>query len=63
VKVYVDRRLVLTRRGRRLRALTLPGLPGSRSHTLRVITYTRSGGVHTRRWKVWGCAHRLRVHR
>jgi dienelactone hydrolase len=63
VKVYVDRRLVLTRRGRRLRALTLPGLPGSRSHTLRVITYTRSGRVHTRRWKVWGCAHRPRVHR
>jgi dienelactone hydrolase len=63
VKVYVDRHLVLTRAGRRLRIVTLPGLAGSRSHTVRVLAYTHSGRVTTLTRRVWGCEHGGRTHR
>ncbi len=58
VKVYVGRRLVLVRRGRSLRAVTLAGLPGSARHRIRVLMYTRQGFARTLRRTVYGCAHR-----
>ncbi len=63
VKVYVDRRLVLTRTGRRLRLVSLPGLPGSRPHVLRVLSYTRSGQARRLTRRVWGCEHVARARR
>ena len=39
VRVYVDRHLVATRRGHALRSVTIPGLPGSARHTVRVYAY------------------------
>jgi hypothetical protein len=55
VKVYVGRRLVMTRRGRNLRAVSLAGLPGNASHTVRVLEYTRKGFARRVTRRVHGC--------
>ena len=56
VKVYVGKRLVLTRRGRSLRSVTLPGLPGTAKHRIRIDTYTRAGLARRTLRMVSGCA-------
>lgn len=55
-KVYVDGHLVLTRTGRQLRAVTLPGLPGKARHRVRLYQYTRRGLARTTTRDVYGCA-------
>ncbi len=57
-KVYVDRRLVLTKRGRRLRSVRIAGLPGTARHTVRVYAYPRRGRARRIVKHVYGCAHR-----
>ena len=58
VKVYVDRRLVLTRHGRSLHAVTVPGLAGTARHRIRIATYTRRGFSRAFTRTVFGCGHR-----
>jgi hypothetical protein len=58
VRVYVDRRLVLTRHGRSLRSVTLPALPGARRHRIRVYEYSGRRLVRIARLRVFGCARR-----
>jgi dienelactone hydrolase len=58
VKVYVDRRLVLTRRGRRLRSVRIAGLPGTARHTIRVYAFPRRDRTRRIVKHVYGCAHR-----
>jgi hypothetical protein len=55
VKVFVDRRRVLTRGGRSLRVLTLPGLAGRGRHTIRVYEYNRKGFAKRITRHVNGC--------
>jgi dienelactone hydrolase len=55
VRVYVGRRLVMTRRGRSLRAVSLRALPGNGSHTVRVLEYSRSRLVRRVTRTVRGC--------
>jgi hypothetical protein len=57
-QVYVDHRLVLTRRGRSLRAVTIAGLPGRARHIISVWRYTRRGLARQLTRHVYGCAHR-----
>ncbi|HTU85666.1 MAG TPA: hypothetical protein VMF57_08850, partial [Solirubrobacteraceae bacterium] len=56
VRVYVGKRLVMTRRGRSLRSVRLSGLPGNGSHKIRVVEYTRSGRARVATRTVRGCA-------
>jgi dienelactone hydrolase len=56
VRGYVDHRLVLTRRGRALRSVTIPGLPGRARHRERVYEYTRRGLARVVTRHVYGCA-------
>jgi dienelactone hydrolase len=58
VKVYVGRKLVLTRRGHSLRSVTIGGLPGSARHKVRVFVYTRKGLAQRITRMVYGCAHK-----
>jgi hypothetical protein len=58
VVVYVDSRRVLTRRGRALRSVSIPGLAGSRRHRVRVYEYTRKGFARRVTRYVYGCARR-----
>lgn len=58
VRVYVDRRLVLTRRGRALHSVRVPVLAGSGRHRIRVLMSTRRGRTRTVRRTVYGCARR-----
>jgi hypothetical protein len=58
VTVYLDGKLVLRRRGRALRSLAIPGLPGSRRHTSRVYEFTGKRLVRVSKRTVYGCAHR-----
>jgi dienelactone hydrolase len=58
VKVYIEKRLVLTRRGRSLRAVSVPGIPGTRRHTVRVFTFTHAGRARRLERRVWGCGRR-----
>jgi dienelactone hydrolase len=58
VKVYVDHRLVLTRRGHSLRAVTLAGLPGASAHRVRIWVYTHRGLAKRLARTVYGCAHK-----
>ncbi len=55
-KMYVDGRLVLTRTGRSLRAVTVPGLPGKARHRVRLYEYTRRGLARITTRDVYGCA-------
>ncbi len=57
-RVYVDRRLVLTRRGRSLRSVTLPALPGDRRHRIRVYEYSGHRLVRVARMQGFGCVRR-----
>ncbi len=64
VKVYVDHRLVLMRRGRALRSVTIAGLAGTGRHHIRVLAYSHRRLVRKLNRTVYGCAHRTpRRHR
>ncbi|HWF55120.1 MAG TPA: hypothetical protein VG223_10855 [Solirubrobacteraceae bacterium] len=56
VKVYVDHRLILTRHGRSLRSVTVPGLPGTARHTITVWMYVRGELARKLTRHVYGCA-------
>jgi hypothetical protein len=56
--VYVDGRHVLTRRGRALHTVSIPGFAGSRRHRVRVFEYTRKGFARRVTRYVYGCAHK-----
>jgi hypothetical protein len=56
VKVYVGRRLIMTRRGRSLRRVVVPGLPGRARHKVRVFEYTRKGFARKVTRTVRGCS-------
>jgi len=56
VKVYVGKRLVLTRRGRSLRTVRLAGLPGTGMRGIRVVEFTRSGRARVASRTVRGCS-------
>lgn len=60
VKVYVDGHLVLTRRGRHLRTVSIAGLAGKARHRVRVVEYVRGRRrrVRVRVRRVYGCARR-----
>ena len=45
----------MRRRGRSLRTITVPGLPGTRRHTVRVYEYTRVALARRVTRRVWGC--------
>jgi hypothetical protein len=60
VKVYVDRRHLLTLKGRSLRRVTVPGLPGRGRHTVRVYEYSRKGFVARISRRIHGCGYRAR---
>jgi dienelactone hydrolase len=55
VKVYVGRRLVMTRRGRSLSSVRLAGLAGTGRQKIRVYEYTRSGRARVATRTVRGC--------
>jgi dienelactone hydrolase len=60
-KVYVGKRLVLTRKaskGRSLKSVTIAGLPGTGQHKVRVVTYTSKGLARRQSRTVYGCAHK-----
>jgi dienelactone hydrolase len=57
VSVFVDGRRVLTRRGKSLHAVSIPGLPGSGRHTVKAQMYARRRLARTIIRKVRGCAH------
>jgi hypothetical protein len=63
VKVYVGRRLVASFRGRSLRSVTIPGIPGTRRHRVQIYEYTRHGLARKVTKRVWGCRHRSRAGR
>jgi dienelactone hydrolase len=56
VKVYVGKRLVMTRRGRSLSSIRLAGLPGTGTHKVRVYEYTRKGRARVATRTVRGCS-------
>lgn len=58
VSVYVDGRFVLARRGRSLRSVTVPGLPGRARHRVRLYEYTKRGFARVTTRHVYGWAHR-----
>jgi hypothetical protein len=58
IKVYVDHRLVLTRRGRSLHVVSVPGLAGRGRHRIRIAVYTRRGFARAITRTVYGCGHR-----
>jgi dienelactone hydrolase len=55
VKVYVDGHLIMTRRGHRLRSVTVAGLGGTKRHRIRVWEYTRKGLARRVTRYVYGC--------
>jgi dienelactone hydrolase len=55
--VYVDGRRVRTVRGRSLRSVSVPGLPGSGRHRVAVYAYPRRGAARRITRRVYGCAH------
>jgi dienelactone hydrolase len=59
LKVYVDRRLVLTLRGRRVRSrFSIPGLAGAARHKIRLVEYARGRVRRVLVRRVYGCARR-----
>lgn len=60
VRVYVDHRLVLTRRGRSLTGVQIPALPGTGRHHIRVRVFSGGGSSRTVTRTVNGCAHPAR---
>ncbi len=63
VVVYVDGRRVLTRKGRALHAVSIPGFAGSGRHRVRVYEYTSKGPARTVIRYVYGCAHVSAAHK
>jgi hypothetical protein len=57
VKVYVDGKLVLKKKGRYLRSVSVTGLPGAARHRVRVYEYTKRGLARILTRHVYGCAH------
>jgi dienelactone hydrolase len=57
-KLYVGRRLVLTRRGHSLRTVSIGGLPGTSPHRLRLLLYAHRGLARRITRTVYGCAHK-----
>jgi dienelactone hydrolase len=57
VKVYVDHRLIATRRGRNIRSVTVPGLPGNARHLVRLWEYSGKKRARIVTRHVYGCAH------
>jgi dienelactone hydrolase len=55
VKVYVDGRLVRTRRGHALRSITIPDVAGTKRHRVRVYEYTRRGLARRVTRRMYGC--------
>ena len=55
-KVFIDGRLIRTVRGRRLRAVKIAGIAGTRRHTVRVALYTRRGFARRIQRRIAGCA-------
>jgi hypothetical protein len=55
VRVYVDKRRVLHRRGHRLRSVSIGRLPAGK-HRIRVVTRANTGVRHISIRKVRGCA-------
>jgi dienelactone hydrolase len=55
VNVYVDHHLVMSRHGRALRSVTLPGLAGKGLHTVGVYEYTRNGFARRITRRIHGC--------
>jgi hypothetical protein len=55
VRVYVDGRRVLHRRGHRLRTVSIGRLPAGR-HSIRVVTRASTGAGHVSVRRVRGCA-------
>jgi dienelactone hydrolase len=53
--VYVDGKRVRKVKGRSLRSVSIPGLPGTRRHKVRVYEYTRKGLARKVTRKVRGC--------
>jgi dienelactone hydrolase len=58
VRAYIDGRLIGRWRARSLRAVRIPGIPGTKRHRLRVYEYTRTGRARRVTRLVWGCARR-----
>lgn len=58
VRVFVDGRLVLDRRGHGLRSVRLAGLAGAERHRIRVLAYSRGRVVRRVTRTVYGCRHR-----
>jgi dienelactone hydrolase len=58
VNVYVDGRLLARFRGVALRSVTIPGIPGSARHRIRVFEYARKGPARRLTRTVWGCQAR-----
>ncbi|MFZ0040761.1 MAG: hypothetical protein WAK93_05600 [Solirubrobacteraceae bacterium] len=58
VKVFVDHRLIKTVKGKSVRSVTVPGLAGTKRHTIRVYEYTRKHLARRITRKVYGCAHK-----
>lgn len=55
VKVSSTARLILTKRGRTLRSIQVPGLAGARRHRIRVYEYTRHGFARRVTHAMYGC--------
>jgi dienelactone hydrolase len=60
VKVYVDRRLVLTLHGRSLRRVSILGLAGKARHEIRVVEYANGRVRRVLKRRAFGCARRER---
>jgi endoglycosylceramidase len=58
VNMYVNGRRIVRRRGRALRSVTLPALPGRARRTVRIDTYTRTGLARRTTRTVSGCGAR-----
>jgi dienelactone hydrolase len=55
-RVFIDGHLVRTVRGRRLRRVTIPGIAGTRRHTVRIFLYTRHRFARQIQRRIAGCA-------
>jgi dienelactone hydrolase len=61
--VYVDGRRVLTRKGRALHSVSIPGFAGAKRHRVRVFEYTSKGLARRVTRFVYGCAHVSTAHK
>ncbi len=56
VKVFVNGKLVMTKRGHALRRITLPVISGKRRHRVRIVEYSGKHVVRRVRLRMRGCA-------